>query len=232
MKTTALIMAAGRGNRLGGEIPKQFHRLMDKPLLNYCLEAFEYMPEIDSIIVVLPPEYAQMVQVRMDLKPFQKIVNIIPGGERRQDSVWNGLKALPEITEYVMIHDGVRPFPPIKEIRKALEVAREFGAAILALPVMDTIKMGGQGDNIQMTLDRSRLWAAQTPQIFRKKLILEAYQKGQRENKTFTDDAAAVENLGYPVRLVTGSSYNIKITQVEDLSIAAGIFQSRKEGQV
>ncbi|MBN1902679.1 2-C-methyl-D-erythritol 4-phosphate cytidylyltransferase [Candidatus Sumerlaeota bacterium] len=229
MKTTALIMAAGRGRRLGDETPKQFHRLMDKPLLNYCLEAFEYMPEIDSMIVVLPPEYAQMVQVRMDLKHFQKIVDIVAGGDRRQDSVWNGLKAIPEITEYVLIHDGVRPFPPIRETRKALEVAREFGAAILALPITDTVKVGGQDDNIQMTLDRSNLWAAQTPQIFRKKLLLEGYQKGQRENKTFTDDAAAVENLGYPVRLAPGSPYNIKITQVEDLNLAAGIFQSRKE---
>lgn len=230
MSVSALILAGGRGQRLGGEIPKQFRRLMDKPILNYCLEAFEYMGEIDSVVVVLPPEYAQMFQVRMDLKPFQKIVEIVPGGEMRQDSVWNGLKALPEKTEYVVIHDGVRPFPPQKETKKALEVARESGAAILALPITDTVKMCGPDEYIEQTLDRTQLWAAQTPQVFRKDIILKGYQKVQQEGIRITDDASAVENLGHPVRLVLGSPYNIKITLAEDFNVASCIFLSRKEG--
>lgn len=229
MSVSALILAGGLGQRLGGGIPKQFRRLKDKPVLNYCLEAFEHMSEIDFIVVVLPPEYAQMVQVRMDLKPFQKISNIISGGQMRQDSVWNGLNALPKETEYVVIHDGVRPFPPMKETRTALDVARQSGAAILALPITDSLKVGGQGENIEMTLDRSRLWAAQTPQVFRKNLILEGYQKGLKDKITFMDDSAVLENMGYPVRLIQGSPYNIKITQPDDLVLAACIYQSWKE---
>jgi 2-C-methyl-D-erythritol 4-phosphate cytidylyltransferase len=230
MSVTALVLAGGQGKRLGGEIPKQFRRLMDKPVLNFCLEAFELMEEIHSVVVVLPQEYAQMVQVRMDLKPFQKIANIVSGGDKRQDSVWNGLKALPEETDYVVIHDGVRPFPPVKETRKALDVARQSGAAILALPVTDTLKVGGRGDNVELTLDRSQLWAAQTPQVFRKTLIWEGYQKGLKDKITFTDDSAVLENLGYPVRLIHGSPSNIKITQPEDLVLAACIYQSQREG--
>lgn len=232
MSVTALVLAGGRGQRLGGETPKQFRRLMEKPVLNFCLETFEHLEEIDSVVVVLPPEYARMFQVRMDLKPFQKIVDIVSGGEMRQDSVWNGLNALPEKTEYVLIHDGVRPFPPIKETRRVLEIARESGAAILALPITDTVKAGDLNECIEQTLDRSRLWAAQTPQVFRKDLIWDGYQKGRGNGIMFTDDSAAVENLGHPVRLVLGSLYNIKITRIEDLNLAACILQSRKEGPV
>ena len=229
MITAAIVVAGGRGKRTGGEIPKQFCRLLQKPLLHYALDVFEAMAEINSIIVVVPPEYAQMLQVRMDLKPFRKIRAVVGGGEIRQASVMKGLSVLPEETDFVVIHDGARPFPPAEETRKALHLARESGAAILALPISDTVKRGDASGLVLETLDRRGLWQVQTPQVFRKDLILRAYQKVLEKDLLVTDDAAAVELLGEPVRLVRGSTSNIKITVREDFDIAAGIYQGGKE---
>jgi 2-C-methyl-D-erythritol 4-phosphate cytidylyltransferase len=229
MGTAALVVAGGRGRRMGGETPKQFCRLLDKPLLHYSLDFFEYFPEISSIIVVVPPEYSQMIQVQMDLKPFRKIAAVVPGGDLRQDSVMNGLSALPEDTECVIIHDGVRPFPPPRETREALQAAREYGAAILALPVSETVKKGNADGFAMETMDRRDLWLAQTPQVFQKDLILKGYQTVRERGMVVTDDAAAVELLGRPVRLVPGSPYNIKITIREDFDMAALIYQGMKE---
>lgn len=229
MSIAALVVAGGRGKRIGGETPKQFCRLLDKPLLHYALDAFEYLTEILSVVVVLPPEYSQMIQVRMDLKPFRKICALVPGGERRQDSVMRGLSALPEEAEYVVIHDGARPFPPVRETREALESARQYGAAILAIPISETVKKGDASHFISETVERRGLWLAQTPQVFRKDLILRGYQAVREKGIVVTDDAKAVELLGEPVRLVPGSPYNIKITVKEDFDIAAIIYRGMKE---
>jgi len=216
----ALIVAAGKGRRFGGEIPKQFHPLAGKPLLLYCLEAFESFPEISEMVVVLPPEYVHIDSIRRDLQHLGKLKAIIPGGVERQDSVISGLNAFSSSVEYVAIHDGARPFPPHEATRRAIQTARECGAAILALPVMDTIKTSDDNHFITGTLDRASLWLAQTPQVFRKDLIIEGYEIAQKKGVILTDDASAIQLLGKPIRLVEGSINNLKITVGEDFEIA------------
>ena len=230
MTTVALVLAGGRGQRVAGEKPKQFLRLEGRPLLYYSLQAFEGLAGVSSIAVVVPPEYAQIVQVRMDLKRFGKVKAIVAGGRLRQDSVMNGLDALPEGVQYVIIHDGARPFPPMDATTRALEAARECGAAILALPLTDTVKMGDDQGFISQTLNRNHIWLAQTPQVFRRDIILEAYQKVRQKGIEVTDDAGAVEAIGKPVRLIQGSSCNIKVTVKEDFGVAIQILHRLGEG--
>ena len=229
MSVVALVVAAGKGERVGGKIPKQFCRLEQKPLLYYSLEIFERFGGVREIVLVLPPQYCQTFQVQIDLKPFKKIKKIVPGGTHRQDSVTKGLESLPDDGEYVLIHDGVRPFPPIAATQQAIEAARETGAAILALPVTDTVKVSNPDGTIASTIDRRHLWLAQTPQIFRRDLIVEGYRRANAEGVRLTDDAGAVELIGKPIRLIQGSLDNLKITVEEDFERAARILASKKE---
>jgi len=216
----ALILAGGKGRRFGGEIPKQFHPLAGKPLLLYCLEAFESFPEISGMVVVLPTEYVNINSIRRDLQHLGKLNAIIPGGDERQDSVISGLSAFSSSVEYVAIHDGDRPFPPHEATKRAINAAEECGAAILALPVMDTIKASDDNHFITGTLDRTNLWLAQTPQVFRKDLIIEGYDIARKKGILLTDDAGAIQLLGKPIRLVEGSVNNLKITVSEDFKVA------------
>jgi 2-C-methyl-D-erythritol 4-phosphate cytidylyltransferase len=229
MSIAALILAGGKGERVGGNIPKQFHLLASKKLVNYSLEAFDSLEEIEEIVLVLPPFFAEMLQIKMDLKQFGKLKAIASGGELRQDSVVNGLKALSEDVEFVIIHDGARPFPPIKATREAIKSARQFGAAILGIPVTDTVKSADPNNFIMKTMDRRKMWLAQTPQVFRKTVIMEAYRKSRTMGVNVTDDASAVEILGNPVKMVLGSPFNIKITVKEDLGFARQILEYLKD---
>lgn len=220
VKTAALVVAAGRGHRSGLDIPKQFHNLAGKPLILHCLEAFESFSCISEIALVLPPEFVHVAAVKKDLARFSKLTQIVAGGDERQDSVMNGLAALSPDMEYVAIHDGARPFPPEKATEQAILAARECGAAILAIPVTDTLKQSDANGFILDTIARRSLWLAQTPQVFRKDLIIEAHKETRRRGAALTDDAGAVQLLGKPVRLVEGSRDNIKITVNEDFDIA------------
>lgn len=221
IKVAALVVAAGKGQRSGLDIPKQFHNLAGKPLLVYCLEAFESFPCISEIVLVLPPEFLQVAAVKRDLAHFSKLTQIVAGGEERQDSVMNGLKAISSDVDFMAIHDGARPFPPEKATEQAILAAQECGAAILAIPVTDTVKQSDSNGFIMDTIARRSLWLAQTPQVFRKDLIIEAYRETCQRGAALTDDAGAVQLLGKPVRLVEGSRENIKITVSEDFEIAA-----------
>lgn len=219
-KTAALVVAAGKGQRSGLNVPKQFHNLAGKPLILYCLEAFESFSFISEIVLVLPAEFLHVTAVKNDLARFSKLSQIVAGGEERQDSVMNGLEALSPDVEYVAIHDGARPFPPKKATEQAILAAQECGAAILAIPVTDTVKQSDADGFILDTIARRALWLAQTPQVFRKDLIIEAHRETRRRGAALTDDAGAVQLLGRPVRLVEGSRNNIKITVNEDFEIA------------
>ncbi|HOE62688.1 MAG TPA: 2-C-methyl-D-erythritol 4-phosphate cytidylyltransferase [Candidatus Sumerlaeota bacterium] len=219
-KTAALVVAAGKGQRSGLNVPKQFHNLAGKPLILYCLEAFESFSFISEIVLVLPAEFLHVTAVKKDLARFSKLSQIVAGGEERQDSVMNGLEALSPDVEYVAIHDGARPFPPKKATEQAILAAQECGAAILAIPVTDTVKQSDADGFILDTIARRALWLAQTPQVFRKDLIIEAHRETRRRGAALTDDAGAVQLLGRPVRLVEGSRNNIKITVNEDFEIA------------
>jgi len=221
MSVAALIVAAGRGTRFGTSRPKQFLPLAGKPVICRSVEIFEKMPEFDEIWLVLPPDFAgQPDAAGLDLGRYRKIAGTLPGGERRQDSVRAGLERLSPQTEIVAIHDAVRPLASPAAISRALELARRSGGAVLAARVTDTIKRCDAEGRIVATVDRSGLWSAQTPQVFRLDLIREAYEKVYRDGAEITDDAAAVEYVGGRVEVVESPSPNPKITTPEDLAFA------------
>jgi len=229
MSIAALIVAAGRSRRFGGEIPKQLALLGGKPILFHSIEIFQRMPEFDEIWLVLPREWVLGFEHRFDLSPYPKIVGFGPGGPRRQESVLAGLRSLPASTEVVAIHDAVRPFAAPEAIREAIGRARETGAAILAALAVDTPKLCDENHRVVKTLERSHLWLAQTPQVFQFDLIRRAYEKVLADEVVVTDDAAAVERLGLPVEIVPSPRPNPKITTSEDLKFAEWLWHEGKK---
>jgi 2-C-methyl-D-erythritol 4-phosphate cytidylyltransferase len=214
-KVGAIIVAAGTSSRMGG-IDKVFARLGDEPMLVKIITVFQNCPSVDEIVVVLARK--SLGQGRKLIKEYKwpKVAAVCPGGLRRQDSVREGLKRLSGC-DWVVIHDGARPCIDTDIIERGLSVARESGAAIAAVPVKATIKVVSRRRFVQQTPARQNLWAAQTPQIFRYDLIVEAYHQVKTE---VTDDAALVEQLGHKVEVYMGSYQNIKVTTPEDLAIA------------
>ena len=226
MNVTAIIPAAGMGKRMGGAIPKPFLRIGGRPILAHTLDAFERCASVDEVILVVGIGDLQGVSEEVvDRYEFTKVRKIISGGEERQDSVREGLKAVEAGTEIVVIHDGVRPFVDPKHLSESIEQCRSCGAVITAVPVKDTIKEAKNG-LVTNTLDRSTLWAIQTPQTFALDLIMRAHQQAFEARITATDDAALVERLGHPVHLLRGSYHNIKITTPEDLALGEMILKN------
>lgn len=216
MKVGVVIAAAGSGLRMGAEGNKVLLPVQGKPMLQYSLECFEAMDEVRDLVVVTREEDQEMVGTLLERMQPTKRIQVVPGGPVRQESVYRGLQALPADTEWVIIHDGARPFITTTAVRRGLEAAREHGAVGLAVPVKDTIKRVRAGVVVD-TLPRSELWAMQTPQIFRYELILKAHQEARRRDLVATDDCALVEALGHPVQIVPGEYSNIKVTTPEDL---------------
>ncbi|HOB82682.1 MAG TPA: 2-C-methyl-D-erythritol 4-phosphate cytidylyltransferase [Peptococcaceae bacterium] len=218
-KVTALIPCAGQGKRMGGRVSKQFLRINDRPLLAYTLAPFQKHPLIDDIILVTREEdipfcWEEIVQK----EGFSKVSQVVAGGQERQDSVYQGLLALDKETDWVVIHDGARPMISWKTINAVLEAAVEKGAAIVGVPAKDTIKLVNPDLTVQDTPPRELLWHIQTPQVFRKTLVLKAYQEAIAHGWQGTDDASLVEKLGVPVYVVQGEYTNIKITTPEDFA--------------
>jgi 2-C-methyl-D-erythritol 4-phosphate cytidylyltransferase len=214
-KTGAVIVAAGKGERMGG-VDKIFAPLAGKPLLARTVDAFENCPAIDCIVIVLGQHNIEAGKKLAADYGWKKVKDICIGGKERYESVSNGLRLLTDC-EWVVIHDGARPLVTQKLIETGLEAAKETGAAVAAVPVTDTVKMSSDDKFIIGTLPREKLWAVQTPQVFRFDIIKAAHAAG---HKNVTDDAALVEKLGYKVKLYTGSYDNIKITTPTDLSLA------------
>lgn len=213
---------------MGGGQNKVFLSLKDRPILAYCLDTLNTSPLVGEIILVTGKEDISFCR-RNFAGRFKKIAQIVAGGEERQDSVRFGLAVAGRDYPFVAVHDGARPFFSLALLERLIEAAGEYGAAVPALPVKETIKLAGPGDMVQSTLDRARLWAVQTPQVFRREILIEAHNKARDEGWQATDDAALVECCGYPVKLVLGEPGNIKITTPEDLIIArafleAGVF--------
>jgi 2-C-methyl-D-erythritol 4-phosphate cytidylyltransferase len=210
---------------VGGELPKQFIEIKKKPLLVYTLEKFEKCNLIDEIILVVPDEYVGLTSYQVvDVFDFGKIRKIVSGGKERQDSVHKALLSLPGNTDIVTIHDGVRPFVSMEKIVKSIEMCQKDRAVILALPINETVKRV-EDEVIITTLDREKLWVAQTPQTFEYKLILEAYKKAEQDDFIGTDDSSLVERLGFKVKVLEGEYENIKITTPEDLVLAERIIE-------
>ncbi|NWF93086.1 MAG: 2-C-methyl-D-erythritol 4-phosphate cytidylyltransferase [Syntrophaceae bacterium] len=221
MKAAAVIVSAGRGQRFMDGKKKQFHLLARKPILGHTLDKFETCPLIESILLVVGQEDMDYCMKQIIEKyHYRKISQIVPGGRRRQESVKNGIDALPRDVEVIVIHDGVRPFVTRAMIEESIYSAVRFGAVVVAMPVKDTIKMANPDGTVLRTLERESLYQIQTPQTFRADLIREAYHKASQDGFMGTDDASLVERLGVKVHILPGSYTNIKITTREDLMLA------------
>lgn len=215
----AVIVGAGEGKRFGPNGRKQFAKVNGKPLIAYTIEPFEKSDVVDDIVLVVPRESTEWVREEI-VEPlgFKKVRSVVPGGDSRQQSVLNGLKALSSETERVIIHDAVRPLVAEPIIKRVLDASRKTGAAITAVPPKDTVKEVESGDVIG-TLDRRLIWLAQTPQCFGYDVIMEAHRQALSENFEATDDAALVEKYGSKVIVAVGSYANIKVTSPEDLPL-------------
>ncbi len=225
----AVIVAAGGSTRMGS-LDKQFASLAGRPVLAHSVAAFEAAPDVQAIIVVANPLTLNRVQALVAEYGWRKVVAVVPGGARRQDSADHGLAALlaaaaaAAVTlDLVLVHDGARPLTPPAVIAGVIAAARRHGAAIAAVPARDTVKVADAGGRILDTPDRATLWQAQTPQGFRADLLIAAYAAAHERNLTVTDDAALLEALGIPVYLAPGDPRNLKITLPDDLRIAAAL---------
>lgn len=229
----AIIVAAGCGRRMRSPVAKQFLEIGDVPILVRTLRVFSGHPQIRRIRVVVPQNEMDSCR-RLILSEFgvEADLQIIAGGNRRQDSVYQGLKTVEEPGQIVVIHDGVRPFVGRELITACIEGAEETGACIAGVPASDTVKRVGGQNVIQETISRENIWLAQTPQAFSLGLIKEAFEKAIADGFSGTDDASLVERLGRPVRIIEGSRQNIKITTSADMDIAPQmlkIFQTINE---
>ena len=212
-----LIVAAGEGRRFGGT--KQFFPINGKPVVVHTIEAFERCHCIDQIIVVVNQNKVNYMETLIELNEIKKIHAVVKGGKERQDSVWNGLQALPSKAKgFVAIHDGVRPLFGTKVLAQGFNLCRTLHAVICVLPVPDTIKVADH-DIILKTIDRTNLYLIQTPQFFEIELIKKAFQKARAEKFYATDDSALVEKLGLKVHVIPGSNANFKITNRDDLRL-------------
>ena len=223
-KVGVIIAAGGSSNRMGG-VDKLYARLGGKPVLLRATHAFQKSPLIDQIVVVVAGEKVNVCQQLIPGGEWSKVTNICAGGERRQDSVAAGLKLISKC-DWVVIHDGARPLVTAGLINDGLKAAQETGAAIAAMPVKDTIKIADEDKSVRQTLNRESLWAIQTPQVFRREVILNAYRQTDDD---VTDDAALVERAGGKVILYMGSYDNIKVTTSDDLTLAEVLIRKREQ---
>jgi 2-C-methyl-D-erythritol 4-phosphate cytidylyltransferase len=230
MKTSrniAIVVAAGIGNRFGGVMPKQFQKLANKPLVVHSLELFQKSSLIDEIVLVVSEEYmAYASQAIVDEWHIHKVRKITAGGKTRQESVLAGLTACSNGIVLVAIHDAARPFIAEDLFREVMAIAAVTGAAILAVPAKESIKIAKDGI-ITKSLRRDSIWIAQTPQVFRFDNILSAHQRAEAARNEATDDAELYEQYCGPVSIVNGSQNNIKITSPYDFILAQEILKNK-----
>jgi 2-C-methyl-D-erythritol 4-phosphate cytidylyltransferase len=220
MSVAALVLAAGRGERLGRAVPKAFVPLAGRPLLLHALAALSAPPVIDCVVpVIARADLARWERLAAALASLPKLSAPVFGGEQRQDSVRAGLLSLGPGIEWVAVHDAARPFVRPQAVARVVAAARACGAAILATPATDTIKRVRDGRVLE-TPPRAECWAAQTPQVFRVELLREALVKAAAQGRSATDDAQLVEWLGVPVAVVEGDRDNWKLTDPADLAAA------------
>lgn len=224
MKASAIVVAAGSGVRLGANIPKAFVRLDGSTILAMTIRTLSAVPSLGEVVLTVPA--GMEVAARAEASGLKLPLKIIAGGAERQDSVRIALELTSAEAELVVVHDVARPFATVAMFEAALARAAETGAAIVASPLADTLKRVAD-DAITDTIERANLWLAQTPQAFRRSLLIRAHEAAVSAGTIATDDADLVERLGVPVAIVTGSSMNLKITTPEDLRIAETLAASR-----
>lgn len=222
----AVVVAAGKSARMGG-VDKIFASLLGKPLICHTLDALETCPSITDIVLVVDADSLDHGWKLVRRHGYRKVSSVCSGGQRRQDSVLCGLQALSPC-EWVVIHDGARPCLDVAILQRGLEAAQESGAAVAGVPVKDTIKVVSPEGSVEATPDRAGLWAAQTPQVFRLDVLLDAHR---RCTEPVTDDAMMVESMGGQVKMFTGSYENLKVTTPEDLLLAEVFLQARVSAQ-
>ncbi len=221
----AVIVAAGDSQRMGGR-DKVFAEVAGRPLLAWVVDVFQGCASVHQVVIVVSERNLEAGRRLVGEQGWSKVTEVCSGGRRRQDSVAQGLRRLVDC-HWVVIHDGARPCLSVDLIERGLAEVAETGAAVAAVPVKDTIKIVGPTGAVQETPSRDKLWAAQTPQLFRFDIIDRAYQQARDE---VTDDAALVEDLGYRVKVYMGSYRNIKVTTPEDLALAETLLSKRERG--
>ncbi len=224
-KVTAIILAAGMGSRMGLGYNKIFFDFK-KPLICYTIEAFENNDDINEIVIVCAKDEEKKFNEILNKQNYKKISKIVEGGKTRQDSSKIGVEN--SGGDIVIIQDGARPFTTQEIISNSIKGAKDFGSVIVAVPCKDTVKLAKEEELIEKTVDRSRLWMAQTPQVFQHDIILKAHQDAKDSSFVGTDEASLIERMGGEVKLVMGSYNNIKITTEEDLLLARLIIDKYK----
>ncbi len=229
MKKAAIVLAAGQGKRMGGIVPKQYLTLAGKPILQHTLEAFERSSVDDVILVTGEQEISYCREHIVEPGGFRKVSNIIAGGAERYLSVFCGLKAV-DGAQYVLVHDGARPFITPEQIDEAADMAQKYEAVAMGMPVKDTVKRVDAEGFVMETPPRKYMWQVQTPQAFHYEKLCRAYEKVIRDKVSgITDDAMVWEYaFGIKVKMLTCSYENIKITTPEDIYIGEAILSSRK----
>lgn len=227
--TAAIIVAGGQGVRFGGAVRKQYLTLNGRPVLWWSLQAFQKSPSISSIILVVPVEDRSRIERQARRWKLPKLFAVVPGGATRADSVREGLKQVPKGTKWVAIHDAVRPLITPVGIERVVAAAIQKRAALLAIAGRDTVKLADSRMRVASSPDRERVWLAQTPQVFERKIIEKAHAKGRRW--AVTDDSQLVERLGVPVTLVPSPDENFKVTVPSDLVMARWVLALRRKGK-
>jgi 2-C-methyl-D-erythritol 4-phosphate cytidylyltransferase len=227
---SAIIVAAGSSTRVGFD--KLFARIAGRPVIQYSIEAFEQTPCVNEIIVVGREDLVGALSKLIAAAAITKVRAIVRGGERRQDSVAAGLKAISESSKFVAVHDAARPLITPDEIERVFSAAEKHGGAVLATPVTDTLKLASAEGIICGSIDRENVFAMQTPQIFARQLLVRAYERVISESRHITDEVTAVQMTGATVAIVSAQEPNMKVTFAADLPVAEFILRQRALSQV
>ena len=228
VNVSVVIVAAGSGSRMGSEIPKQFLEVSGKPILAYTIDKFDSLESVNEIVVVTRSDSIVLCGDIVKQYEYKKVKTIIEGGATRQESVYKGLCALGEDSQYVLIHDGARPLISSDAIDRCISSVIKNNACAVGVPLVDTIKYSDTGEYITKTVDRSRLWSIQTPQAFEKELIINYHKKAIEDNFSATDDCMLLEHYGEKIALVEGEYENIKITSPIDIFVMEGIINENR----
>jgi len=224
---TAIIVAAGKSDRMGAGTDKAFLSLGPKPVVAWSLLAFEACTDIDHIVLVVRKDQISAAKAVVRMFGISKVRTVVAGGQKRQNSVMNGLKEIDSDTRLVVVHDGARPCVTPTTISETVKLAKRVGAVAVGCRIWDTVKFVEKGSTVTRTEDRTKLWAVQTPQAFNAQLIRRAYAEAEKAKVEVTDDASAVELLGEPVKIYETNVPNLKITTVEDLQLAKAVVMNR-----
>ncbi|MCM3666888.1 2-C-methyl-D-erythritol 4-phosphate cytidylyltransferase [Mesobacillus subterraneus] len=231
MPYQVILPAAGQGKRMGAGKNKLLLTLEGIPVLIHTIKVFEADPACSGIILAIHPDDEAEFKLLLAQYGIHKVSSLVVGGKERQDSVYNGLKAVGSFDGVVLVHDAARPFIKVETIHRLVEAADKEGGAIVAVPVKDTIKKAVNCQVLE-TVERSSLWAVQTPQAFRVSVLLEAHNKALEEQFIGTDESSLVERLPHQVSIIEGDYDNIKLTTPEDLYFAEAILRKRIESGV